>query len=1272
MVTASSEQTACVPLHPLASRDGTQSATIVQVQLPCSPESDPQPGGGAKSEAQARDPLSPRDGASGLQGPWGLRHQDIAQYPILDDRPALYSMLDEAGNTHVFPIDDAPPIRTMSVEQFASLHAEYASLDVPHSVVFPFLHGVDGSNAQQNSFFHAPLMGQAAPQYRGLTVVRADMPTPRQQQQQQQQRRSQDLYDTATAPVDNIKAQSNSAPASTESHDAASHRDSMSSSAAPSRASSEGSYGSGHRRDCSKGTPSLAASSSSASFASSLASSDQSTASMFWDSAPRSGHGSEEHSNSSRTSITTSHADSYSAEKAVQSPLSAMRPSQASYDPQPDHSLLNSSFYPCELIRPPVLANKKSTTRYLASSAMPLRHGDTLIQTASFYQPMQARGVNLRNFNIQAAKYATVSDIVIYCPAGYHEGVHRMAKWFREAQEANWQDRRDRNLGGLRYNVFVLVDSFAEFEKRVPHLVAVDHAGYSHNRVDFVEREREEMQRLTAASVIDDNVWLGCSADVPSFGDDGQDSGRGDDEWLVESNPNGFSICIQCHDTAEVPNASRLKHASQYLDAVEATTLFETNSKQALRDFDEDDKSRHSSESGVNARASGAQPTLGPSGWTPSLPSRLHMGSIRRKTSNISADAASEPASLQSHDALCGSNIVELECSSLTSILSQHADGSVNTGCTDAESSRIADSVINMCAWIKQQAQPNDLVATQQTQSLSQQSTHGGLLAGALRSVQYHGRSGGGSMSTPGSPQKQRYYASLTSPSTPANKRAARRVLIHCGDGYTETSILALAYMMYARGHTLPEAYLHLQNHAQRSFFVFAKDLPFLKKLEQHILLARSREAEQPDVAPEKPRGKHAFSWLGADDKDAKRRLGSNNRRGSNASSGVEAAQEQSVWSRGLHNLVSAASGGSSPLKKTPSVQGLGVQHSRADAAPSRALTPTPKTVRSHGPAKQGAGPQNRVVQPQKHAWFHDRRFEGSFPSRILPFLYLGNLNHALNPAMLHALGITHVVSVGESALHPPPAPLPGQKDGVSGMLEGELANSLWLEEQAGRISVLDLKNVCDDGIDPLRSTMRQAVEYIESARRTGGKVLVHCRVGVSRSTTIVLAYVMAHLDMSLVESYLMVRSRRLSILIQPHLLFFWELRGWETHLAAQKAKRTAHSGEQNQPTRDRAGINLASLSLEGPPDTHRTHDDAATTNVAHAADSPAAKFGGSDVDVDVDIGAGAGTPYNFQVADVERLPFGSGSPGGIAADSLRLSWGYLCREIAALNERYF
>lgn len=71
----------------------------------------------------------------------------------------------------------------------------------------------------------------------------------------------------------------------------------------------------------------------------------------------------------------------------------------------------------------------------------------------------------------------------------------------------------------------------------------------------------------------------------------------------------------------------------------------------------------------------------------------------------------------------------------------------------------------------------------------------------------------------------------------------------------------------------------------------------------------------------------------------------------------------------------------------------------------------------------------------------------------------------------------------------------------------------------------------------------------IDEARKNKTRVLIHCRVGVSRSATIVIAYLMAHYNLSLVDAYLMVRARRLSVIIQPNLLFMYELLQWEQRL---------------------------------------------------------------------------------------------------------------------------
>ncbi|KAJ8379255.1 hypothetical protein SKAU_G00000330 [Synaphobranchus kaupii] len=53
------------------------------------------------------------------------------------------------------------------------------------------------------------------------------------------------------------------------------------------------------------------------------------------------------------------------------------------------------------------------------------------------------------------------------------------------------------------------------------------------------------------------------------------------------------------------------------------------------------------------------------------------------------------------------------------------------------------------------------------------------------------------------------------------------------------------------------------------------------------------------------------------------------------------------------------------------------------------------------------------------------------------------------------------------------------------------------------------------------------AAEFIHKALNGGGKILVHCAVGVSRSATLVLAYLMIRQNMTLVEAIKTVKDQR-------------------------------------------------------------------------------------------------------------------------------------------------
>jgi dual specificity MAP kinase phosphatase len=73
-----------------------------------------------------------------------------------------------------------PPIRILDGPSFASIHLRHLTTHAPDSVLFPFLHGLEGSNQAQNLFFsHGTSPGgrlkpAQVPPYRGLIWVVCD------------------------------------------------------------------------------------------------------------------------------------------------------------------------------------------------------------------------------------------------------------------------------------------------------------------------------------------------------------------------------------------------------------------------------------------------------------------------------------------------------------------------------------------------------------------------------------------------------------------------------------------------------------------------------------------------------------------------------------------------------------------------------------------------------------------------------------------------------------------------------------------------------------------------------------------------------------------------------------------------------------------------------------------------------------------------------------------------------------------------------------------
>lgn len=87
---------------------------------------------------------------------------------------------------------------------------------------------------------------------------------------------------------------------------------------------------------------------------------------------------------------------------------------------------------------------------------------------------------------------------------------------------------------------------------------------------------------------------------------------------------------------------------------------------------------------------------------------------------------------------------------------------------------------------------------------------------------------------------------------------------------------------------------------------------------------------------------------------------------------------------------------------------------------------------------------------------------------------------------------------------------------------------------------------------------------FTDKGRAQNKGVLVHCLAGISRSVTVMLAYLMAHQQLSLNEAYNMVWKRKANI--EPNFHFMQQLDCFEKQLldAKTQPKQLANSTTSN------------------------------------------------------------------------------------------------------------
>jgi hypothetical protein len=143
--------------------------------------------------------------------------------------------------------------------------------------------------------------------------------------------------------------------------------------------------------------------------------------------------------------------------------------------------------------------------------------------------------------------------------------------------------------------------------------------------------------------------------------------------------------------------------------------------------------------------------------------------------------------------------------------------------------------------------------------------------------------------------------------------------------------------------------------------------------------------------------------------------------------------------------------------------------------------------------------------------------------------IFLGNRDHAMNREQLQGNNIGHVLNVGGSSLYP---------------------DSFHRE----KLGLSDLRYKCIEADDvesyDISANFDEAMEFIRQARALkDGNILIHCAAGVSRSATIVTAYLMIEMQHRTAASALGYVSERRRI-IAPNQGFIKQLLNLEMEIS--------------------------------------------------------------------------------------------------------------------------
>ena len=143
--------------------------------------------------------------------------------------------------------------------------------------------------------------------------------------------------------------------------------------------------------------------------------------------------------------------------------------------------------------------------------------------------------------------------------------------------------------------------------------------------------------------------------------------------------------------------------------------------------------------------------------------------------------------------------------------------------------------------------------------------------------------------------------------------------------------------------------------------------------------------------------------------------------------------------------------------------------------------------------------------------------------SEIISNLWVGNLDLTYDLEFLRSARITHIITVLES------------QHGTHAMAV--------LKVQQMSLRLADYEDA------PIYDTFLPACEFIDAALSSGGAVFVHCLMGISRSPTIVAAYLIWKRGIGVEEALQILRDARQ--IVEPNEGFLLSLRQWQLNIGS-------------------------------------------------------------------------------------------------------------------------